>query len=538
MKFDMNKRLLPALVIYAFCAASLLADEPLANEDKSGLYAKSIEHVLRMDPEEVDLATAVLIISEQWNENVYGRRYIERLDDMAREIRDILKDKRLSTGYKAVAVINEYLFEKQGFEPVAQAANPDDLFLHTVLDKKRGYCLSLSVLYLGLAERLGLPLYGVVVPGHFFVRYDDGNVRFNIETTAKGGYTDDRHYIDKFNILETEEGGIYLTNLNKLQTLGCFFNNLGNSYSNIEDIEQAQLALERAVQINPSLAEAHINLGNIYLQADLLEDALYQYKAAMRINPNDAKTHNGLGNAYSRKGWYGDAISQFERAIRLDPNLTDAYRNLASAYCNEQMFASAISSLKDAVALEPQDANCICQLGDVYCRQGSFDTAVLQYKKALRLNKNLAQAHYGLALCYNRLGQSDEEIGEYKSALAIEPDMVPALVNLGNAYFERQRYSEAIEYYQKAAVIKPDNSSVHYNLGAAYSNGGFYEKAEMAYQQAIRTDPELVETYGGLAFVYYKLKNYELAAENMKKAQQAGVEVSQELNVLIESRLK
>ncbi|MHC4759552.1 MAG: transglutaminase family protein, partial [Planctomycetota bacterium] len=36
------------------------------------------------------------------------------------------------------------------------------MFLHTVMDKKQGYCLSLSILYLSIGERLGLPLYGVV----------------------------------------------------------------------------------------------------------------------------------------------------------------------------------------------------------------------------------------------------------------------------------------------------------------------------------------------------------------------------------------
>ena len=78
-----------------------------------------------------------------------------------------------------------------------------------------------------IGERLGMPLYGVVVPGHFFVRYDDGKTRFNIETTSKGNCADDEHYRVNFNVPDSSDGrSIYLKNLNPHQTLGCFFNNL------------------------------------------------------------------------------------------------------------------------------------------------------------------------------------------------------------------------------------------------------------------------------------------------------------------------
>ena len=289
--------------------------KPLANENSRGLYVRSIEQVLRLEEDEIDLATAVLIISEQWNDNVYGRRYLTELDDMAFEIRDRLKAKRMWPNRKAIAVINEYLFDELKFKSVEKADNPNDLFLHSVLDEKRGYCLSLSILYLSLAERLGLPLYGVVVPEHFFVRYDDGRVRFNIETTAKGGYAEDEHYIKKFHVPQDERDSIYMKNLNKLQTLGCFFNNLGNSYNDVGNTDQAMVALERAAEINPSLAEARMNLGNIYLKKDRIADAIFEYRAALEINPNDDKMHNNLGNAYAKRGWHNDAIGQYTQSL-------------------------------------------------------------------------------------------------------------------------------------------------------------------------------------------------------------------------------
>ena len=83
--------------------------EPLANDRKSGLYARSIEQVLRLRENEIDLATAALIVSEHWSDMVYGRRYLETLDEMALEIRERLSRRRLQADHHAISVINEYL---------------------------------------------------------------------------------------------------------------------------------------------------------------------------------------------------------------------------------------------------------------------------------------------------------------------------------------------------------------------------------------------------------------------------------------------
>ena len=511
--------------------------EPLANEDKDGLYVRSIEQALRLDAEEVDLATAALIVSEQWSDIVHGQRYLTRLDDMALEIRARLEEKGLMANFRAVAVINEYLFDELGFESVKEADNPDDLFLHSVLDKKRGYCLSLSILYLSLGERLGLPLYGVVVPGHFLVRYDDGRVRFNIETTSKGGTAPDEHYINKFNVPENAHDSIYMVNLNKIQTLGCLFNNLGNSYSDIGDTEQALAALERAVQINPSLAESRTNLGNIYLKKGQIKDAIYEYQAALEINPSDAKTHNNLGNAYAKQDWLNDAISQYTQSLELDPNFIDAYKNLAAAYCKKEMFGQAILQLKEAIILQPKNASLYSQAGDVYSQMGDCEEAIFQYKKALRLKPNFAEAHYGSGICYNKLGLVDDEIGAYKNALAVEPDMLAALMNLGNAYFAKQKYDAAIEQYKKAVGIEPDDGTIRYNLGAAYSNNEQYEQAVEEYIKAVEIEPGMGDAHNGLAFGFYKLKEYDSAWKHIIIADELGTEIDKNLLAAIEDKL-
>ncbi len=510
---------------------------PLANQDKAGLYAKSIEHVLRLNDDEVDLATAALIISEYWSEMVNGRRYQSALDEMALEIRDRLKQQRLRADFRAIPVINKYLFQELGYSSISEASDPNSLFLHTVMDRKQGYCLSLSVLYLSIGERLGLPLHGVVVPGHFFVRYDDGRVRFNIETTSKGGNASNEHYIKKFKVPRLNGRNIYLKNLSKIQTLGCFFNNLGNSYSDVGDMESALRAFELAVEINPTLSESRANLANIYLKKGQITQAITEYHAALDINPNDAKTHNNLGNAYAQRGSLGYAVSEYSESIRLDPNFVDGYKNLALVYSKQERYGRAVAELKKAIVLGLADAGCYSQLGDIYSQTQDYDQAIIQYKKALKIQHDFLDAHYGLAICYNKLGMVEDEIWQYKMILAIKPDMLSALVNLGNAYFGQDKYSIAITHYKKAVQLEPHEPMVYYNLGAAYSNNENYEQAVEAYLKAVELDPGIGDAHYGLAFGFYQLKKYDLAWEHIKIAQNLGVEVTEDQIDAIKRRL-
>ena len=123
----MKKVLLLIVCVLIFTMAAFGRDAPLANEDKSGLYARSIDQILRLDEGQVDLATAALIVSEQWSDIVHGRRYLTRLDDMALEIRGRLTARSIVANYKAIAVTNEYLFDELGFESVPDANDPNDL---------------------------------------------------------------------------------------------------------------------------------------------------------------------------------------------------------------------------------------------------------------------------------------------------------------------------------------------------------------------------------------------------------------------------
>jgi len=559
----MRKKLLYILILVLLSNSPLFAKNTLANEGKAGVYANSIERVLRLDDDQIDIATAVLLLSRQWDNDTLLWKYRNKIDQMSQDVIDQIGKNNKSLNSDAIEVINKYLFEELGFETVDNADDPQDLFVDTVLDNRRGYCLSLSVLYLSITERLGLPVYGVVVPGHFFVRYDDGNTRFNIETTSKGNRAPDKYYIEKFKVPLNDQGDAYLKNLSKKETLACFFNNLGNSYQQRGDYASAMKYLERSVQLNPGLTEAHTNLGNVYLSLDYIPQAVEEYQLAIKLNFSNAKAHNNLANAYRRLDRYALAISEYNISLRIDPDSIETYKNLSNLYLWQKNYSQALSLLEKAITKWPKEETFYITKGDVYKQSGRIDQAVITYQQALNINPDSGTARLGIGLCYldkempreairylkeslyydtanasvyfslgrayNKISDIDSEIDSYLRAIKIKPNMIEAIQNVGNAYFRKQMYEKAADQYLAGLSITPDSNDLYYNLGSAYYNSESYEPAEKAYLKAIELAPDNGMFYKSLAFCYYYQQKYQKALDYAYKARSFGVEIEQKL---------
>lgn len=69
-------------------------------------------------------------------------------------------------------VINDYLFNEKGFSGNSENYfDPDNSYIGKVLEKKTGIPVTLSVVYLLIANRLNIPVFGINLPGHFILKY-------------------------------------------------------------------------------------------------------------------------------------------------------------------------------------------------------------------------------------------------------------------------------------------------------------------------------------------------------------------------------
>lgn len=127
---------------------------------------------------DINLAAAALAIARLDYPALDVRAYLRRLDEMAEAVRARLGP-GADTPVDVVRALNRYLFLEQGFAGNAREYyDPRNSFLNEVLDRRLGIPVTLSLVYMEVGWRLGLPLEGVSFPGHFLVKFplDQGEV--------------------------------------------------------------------------------------------------------------------------------------------------------------------------------------------------------------------------------------------------------------------------------------------------------------------------------------------------------------------------
>jgi regulator of sirC expression with transglutaminase-like and TPR domain len=135
--------------------------------------------------EDPDLEEGVFLLARYAYPDLDLDRYRMFLDRLAEEALRRLSGIRHPI--QRVQKINDYLFREQGFHGNrTNYYDPDNSYINRVLDRRRGIPISLSVLYLLVSRRLGLPVVGVGLPGHFMTRYETEEAQLYIDVFNGG----------------------------------------------------------------------------------------------------------------------------------------------------------------------------------------------------------------------------------------------------------------------------------------------------------------------------------------------------------------
>ena len=164
-------------------------------------------------------------------------------------------------------------------------------------------------------------------------------------------------------------------------------------------------AFQRAVELDPTLAEAHYQLGVLYGKQSQWKPAIDALQTAINLTSDFANAHVRLGEAYligiaSAK----DATEPLERALQLQPDLSRARRLLGDAYLRQNRIEDAIHHLKQLV----QDSKARYLLGLAYFQKEDFTQAIPHFEAVIKREGQHAKAHFNLGNCYLRTGKVAE----------------------------------------------------------------------------------------------------------------------------------
>ena len=136
--------------------------------------------------EDIDLVRAALTIALTEYPDLDIESYVARIDELAHMAEARISE--VGDAVQTIAALNRTLFEEAGLRGNREDYyDPRNSFLNDVLDRGLGIPITLALVYMEVGRRLGFPLFGVGMPGHFLLKHYDIDGRETLVDCFSGG---------------------------------------------------------------------------------------------------------------------------------------------------------------------------------------------------------------------------------------------------------------------------------------------------------------------------------------------------------------
>mgnify|MGYP001033813011 CR=1 FL=1 len=245
-----------------------------------------VETVCRPEAE-IDLAEAALWIAAGEYPDLLVPDYLARLDDLARAAPPSIS--RGLPPADALEALSEYLFEIVGFRGnVDDYYDPRNSYLNEVLDRRLGIPITLSVLYIEVARRLGIPVVGVGMPGHFIVRHRDEPDLF-VDPFSGGTLLDAQGCVARLSVLAGRPVTLapeHLAPVGARAIIIRMLTNLKAIYVRQNDWDRALAAIDRLLILAPTRHSELVDRAAILFQLGRFWETAHAIETARRLAPD------------------------------------------------------------------------------------------------------------------------------------------------------------------------------------------------------------------------------------------------------------
>jgi len=236
------------------------------------------------DDSRIDLARACLMIAQDAYPGLDVDRYLGEIERMAIRLRARMP--QANAAEERVVALNQFLFDDLGYwGNTDDYYDPRNSYLNEVIDRKTGTPISLSILYMELGRRIGLPLEGVSFPGHFLVRLRLRGGTLVLDPFAGGAPQSEAELRERLQrvIPEGAAGGVtagelpldqFLEPASNRQILARVLRNLKGIYREKDKPERMLEVLNRMLVVAPDASSELRDRGYVYRRLECWRPAL------------------------------------------------------------------------------------------------------------------------------------------------------------------------------------------------------------------------------------------------------------------------
>lgn len=329
---------------------------------------------------------------------------------------------------------------------------------------------------------------------------------------------------------------------------------LGMSLARIDNGEDAQAALEKALELDPTMIQARSILGIVYLEDEKNEAAAEQFRLYLDQTPEDDGTREFLAGALGRMGQYEESLRQVTKIIdegQPEPiqYLEQIYLLMRTGRAEEAMAVvpgndtPILGTIFRAMARKAAGQPYLPLLeslddveGDLEYECTEFMNGVLylfgndnagEYMvDTLASMRNEAAPSRSLDMVQARALMSMERDGDAAEVLeaSLKDHEDDRLIHfyLGTVYESLDRFRDADRHLRRCLELDPTDAETMNNLGYMYAEQGTkLDEAEKLLKKALELSPDNGYYLDSLGWVYYRKGKADLAVEYIRRAIQA-----------------
>ncbi|MFC1636556.1 protein kinase, partial [Planctomycetota bacterium] len=289
-------------------------------------------------------------------------------------------------------------------------------------------------------------------------------------------------------------------------------------------LARAKEAVDKALQLNPNLAEVRMALGHYYYQGLLDYDrALEQFAIARKSQPNSSDILSWIGYIQRRQGNFEQALANIKKASELDPLRGFG---LGETYALLRMYPQAEQSLERTLRLHPDDTGGYNNKAWLYVRwQGSTEKARAVLAEALQnirseestpivdslVTLDVFDGNYQEAL--DRLSLTSEDTDNQDNLIPTALRCAPIYGYMDHKELAKKYYDESRSILESKIQQRPEDARFHSSLGIAYAGLGRKEDAIREGKLGVNLLPVTKDAWAGLYRVEDLARIYVMAGE-------------------------
>ena len=277
---------------------------------------------------------------------------------------------------------------------------------------------------------------------------------------------------------------------------------------NIAVIDEAQGKFDDAIQILTGLLDKTDHPDSDYSTADKNNRAVFLER---------------LGTIYREANQYQKADETFRKMLDLgDDNAIRGYQQIIETYRDNKQWQQATQVAEEAAKKYPNDRGLQMVAASQQADMGNAGEAIDRVKALTKGSPDDREVYIALAQMYSRVKDWDNAEKNIDKAidLSSKPDDKDyALFVAGSIYERQKKYDKAEEAFHKVLADDPKNAMALNYLGYMLADRGTRLDEALGYiRRAVALDPQNGAYLDSLGWVYYKMGNYDLAEENLRRA--------------------